>query len=511
MKKSIYLFSVALLGASLCPSSVFAGETSAVETPKVITEFVESQENNPPESTDAVKSPEQTESAETAIAPDVQNQTQETTTTNEVLPETAPEIPQEIASSEEPEENEPIESAEETQTYLAAAEQTLQAPAENENVDNVESTIQAAVPEAKTARAANVPLKDDHDGKIVDHGKANTDEAAKISSEYNFMPNFEKLEGIEVGGTNDFNEGASAFDFNLKNAKFNSITVTYKNVGTYNGKVIDMKVTVIDWNVFSGNPSRTQVSIHKTQGITMRGISDIRLNYAFLDRLTGKPVNLSGFFNFTDIDLKQSIDIFDNANVQNFYVTKDNVLYYKVHNGYIKIGDISGNNSNLSDMDHWLTYTYKNISSFDVRYNQEYETGAVFTYTYQAPVVIEEKPTVDPQAPDDNSKETKEPEELKEDSVTPIKDEPLSPVKVSVKEKAKLVQLIEQKPVFIATKLADKVAKPQTVAEARQLVQEKQVALPQTNEKKASIFTTLGGAGLVFLSGLFIVKKKKDQ
>lgn len=510
MKKSVYLFSVALLGASLCPSSVFAGETPAVETPKVITEFVESQENHPPEAADAVKLPEQTESVETAIAPDVQNQTQETTTTSEVLPETVPELPLESAPSEEPEVNNPIESAEEAQTDLAVAEQTLQTTAENAKVDSAESTIQAATPEAKTARAANVSLKDDHDGKIVDHGKASTDEAAKISSEYNFMPNFENLEGIEVGGTNDFNEGASAFDFNLKNATFNTITVTYKNVGTYNGKVIDMKVTVIDWSVFAGNPSRTQVSIHKTQGITMRGISDIRLNYAFLDRLTGKPASLSGFFNFTDIDLKQSIDIFDNANVQNFYVTKDNVLYYKVHNGYIKIGDITGNNSNLSDMDHWLTYTYKNISSFDVRYNQEYETGAVFTYTYQAPVVIEEKPTVDPQAPD-NSKETKEPEELKADSITPVKDKPISPVKVSVKEKAKLVQLIELKPVFIATKLADKIAKPQTVAEARQLVQEKQVALPQTNEKKASIFTTLGGAGLVFLSGLFIVKKKKDQ
>lgn len=521
MKKGVYLFSVALLGAALCPSFVFADEAPKVEVPQVTTEFVESPVNNEPELTETAKPAEQpSATAEVSATPEADDTTKEAEpqSVGEAVPETVPEAPQESAPSGGAEEQN-VEPVETPQTDPAAEEPAPQSTETSPKSDSVQPASQAAAPEAvpetRAARAASTPLKDDNDGKIIDHGKTNTDEGAKITSEYNFMPNFNDLEGIEVKGTTKYTETISQFRFDLVSAAPNTITVTYKNVGTYNGKVIDMKVTVKDWTVFAGSEYSNTLTIYKRNGIAMDGIKDVRLNYAFIDHLTGVAIPLSGFFNFTDIDLRQSIDIFDNNNVQNFYVTKDNVLYYKVHNGYIKIGDTSGINSSVSDMNHWLTYTYKNISNFDVRYNQDYETGAVFTYSYQAPVVIEEKPPVDPPEPDD-PKEPVKPQEPKDDVVTPAKEKPTAPTKavpakVTVKEKAQLVQLVEQKPVFIATKLADTMAKPKTVAEAKKIVQDQQATLPQTNEKKASIFTTLGGAGLVFLSGLFIVKRKKEQ
>lgn len=240
------------------------------------------------------------------------------------------------------------------------------------------------------------------------------------------------------------------------------------------------------------------------------GIKDVHLNYSFIDNLTGKEVPISGFFNFTDIDLSQSIDLFDNNNVQNFYVTKGNMLYYKVHNGYIKIGEINGGGTVDTNMDYWLTYTYKNISNFDVRYNQEYETGALFAYSYQAPVVIEESLPIEiipvvPNVPDVPEKEVE----------TPAKEMPIpekkTPTKVTVKEKNKLVQLGAQKPVLLAATKTIGLPATQPVTETAPVLQVEQRRLPQTNEKKASIFTTLGGTTLVFLSGLFIKKKKTDK
>lgn len=497
MKKSIYLFSVALLGLSLCPSSVFADESPEIVEPNVTAEFVES----PANMTEPV---ETTESAEEKNS---QAETQEITEgvqTVESDNEVAPESVTEVISEQSPEAQEKVETNSEPETSSSATQAVVQEfPSKT-----TESTVDVPIKTTKLAapQAASQTLKEDHDGKIVDHGKATSDENAKISSEYNFMPNFENLEGIEVGGTKNYTENSGRFEFDLTSAAQNTITVTYKNVGTYNGKVIDMKVTVKDWTILASSPYSSALTLYKTNGIAMYGIKDVRLNYAFIDHLTGGAVSLSGFFNFTDIDLNQSIDLFDSNNVQNYYVTKDNVLYYKVHNGYIKIGEINGVGSNENNMDHWLTYTYKNISEFDVRYNQDHETGAVFKYTYQAPVLIEEKPSVEPEEPEkplapQDPQEPQEPQEPKANKEEPKKTAPVPVLSsVAIKEKTKLVYTTQQ-PILTST----------AVSLQAKTTEVQQPTLPQTNEKKASIFTTLGGACLVLLSGLFIVKRKSNE
>nr|WP_242551339.1 LPXTG cell wall anchor domain-containing protein [Enterococcus hulanensis] len=86
-----------------------------------------------------------------------------------------------------------------------------------------------------------------------------------------------------------------------------------------------------------------------------------------------------------------------------------------------------------------------------------------------------------------------------------------TPTKVTVKEKNKLVQLVAQRPVLTAATKTIGLPATQPVTETAPVLQVEQRRLPQTNEKKASIFTTLGGTALVFLSGLFIKKKKTDK
>ena len=190
--------------------------------------------------------------------------------------------------------------------------------------------------------------------------------------------------------------------------------------------------------------------------------------------------------------MKQSIDLFDHNNVQNFYVTKGNELYVKTHNGFIRVGEINGDRTNDLNMDHWLTYTYKNISNFDVRYNQDYDSGAVFNYTYQAPIVIEETAVVP---------EIKEPEVVEE---TPIEEETATDEVVPVKTETATVSLAA-KAEAAKVEVAKTEVKKVEVKKAEPL---KQAVLPQTNDKVSSIFITLGGACLFLFTALFLNKKK---
>lgn len=454
-RKSVYLFSVAILGFSLAPCRVWADEAAETVVPVVTAELVESpvMEEQP--------------ASEVVVTDDVHAEP-------EVLPQVIEVITEPITDTSEV-------AIEEVEVGTIPSEHEAMTVSDTEEVTTTEMSIQE-----KAARTTTPVLKDQNDGKIVDHDKTITDENAKIPAEYNFMPNFDHLDGIEITSANGYRELSSSFAFDLEKATKGSITVVFKNVGTYNGKVIDMKVTVKDWTILTTSGRSQQLNIHKKNGITMNGIKDVLLNYAFLDNLTASTVNVSGFFNFTDIDLLQSIDLFDNNNVQNYYVTKGNELYYKIHNGYIKIGEINRKNTNPLDMDHWLTYTYKGVSNFDVRYNQDYETGAVFNYTYQAPVVIEEVPTGPEMEEPEVTPETPEKEVAEENKVEETPEVKSEVVNLAVKtEKAGVVE----------TK----------VTEAEPL---KQAMLPQTNVQSSSIFTILGGTCLVLLSAIFLNKKK---
>lgn len=460
-RKSVYLFSVALLGLSLVPSSAWADEANVSATPAITTELVESPVNS-------VEQPI-AESKETVVETPTEQQAS--------IEEKATELPANEVQESNTEETE-------VPTELVAAPEDP-AAADPKTIEPEKKVEPFATSQQKAARAAIPFLKDDNDGKIVDHEKAITD--AKISADFNFMPNFDHLDDIVVQSSSGYTEQTSYFVFDLKNAAKNSITVIYKNVGTYNGKVIDMKVTVKDWTVFAGSVY-ARLSISKRNGITMDGISDVRLNYSFLDNLTTKAVNVSGFFNFTDIDLTQSIDLFDNNNVQNFYVTKGNELYFKTHNGFIRIGEINGDRTDDLNMDYWLTYTYKNISNFDVRYNQDYDSGAIFNYTYQAPVVIEEKAAKEPE----DVEETPIEEETATDEVVPIKAETAT-VNLSAKAESEKVDVVKTEVKKVEVKKAEPL---------------KQAVLPQTNDKLSSIFITLGGACLFLFTILFLNKKK---
>lgn len=492
-KKSIYLFSVAILGCSLIPSVAWADETKEQPVSNISTEFVESQSND--DIAPAAVAVEATQTNEPLIESGVAETEPISSGSTELA---APEVTEtaELEVPANPVERDDAETPEELKEDVAEENQ-----ASEELEDTVPDTIKTpesneekaadSINEVKTPKTAAPVLKENNDGKIIDHEKAITDESAKVPAEYEFMPNFANVKEVLVGGTANYISDGYTYTFDLDSEKPGVITVTYKNVGIYKGKVIDMKVTINGWTALSG---KQVLHINKDNGITMRGIRDVLLNYSFFDNLTAAPVKLSGFFNFTDIDLEQSIDLFNKNNIQHFYVTKNNQLYYKINGDHIKIGEIDNINTTNLDMSHWLAFTYKNVFGFDVRYNQDYETDAVFNYSFKLPFIMRDTPGFyDPSIP----KDVEMPDESNptgNGSRGITRNAGMASQAVSTSETGEVIT-VTQTMVQSADQTAPVAA-----------IQTTQTELPKTNVKKGSFLTILGGACILLFTALFFKK-----
>lgn len=494
VRKGIYLFSVAILGCSLMPSTVWADEAAAPAASNVSTEFVESSSNVLDPAAVAAETPQINEpvnNSEAVEAEAIPPESTELTAPEVTEPEST--VAEEPAEPVEVDSTEAVSKEEVAEEKLTSEESEPSAPITQENSEpNGEKEAEPTV-EAETTQAAMTALKDDDDGKIVDHEKAVTDENAKVPAEYEFMPNFANVKDVIIGGTTNYVSDGYTYTFDLDTEDPDTITVTYKNVGTYKGKVIDMKITVKGWTALAG---KQVLHINRDNGITMQGIRDVLLNYSFFDNLTAAPVKLSGFFNFTDIDLEQSVDLFNKNNIQNFYVTKNNQLYYKTHGDYIKIGEIDNINTTNFDMSHWLAFTYKNVFGFDVRYNQDYETDAVFNYSFKLPFIMRDTPGFyDPSIPKD----------------VEMPDEPNS---VGNNNQGNTSNAGTVSPAITASETVEVTTGAQTTVQSAAqtapaaVIQTTQAELPKTNVKKGSFLTILGGACIVLFAAIFLNKKK---
>lgn len=352
MKKGIYLFSTGLLLLTSFPLTAFGEENTSPET------MVESTENQ----------------VEVEIIHHEEAEIVEEVPLEESIEEASfqPENVVETASLEA-ENSEATENKEETQTIQTRA---------------ISPELGITIPE--------------YDGKLVDKENTITDiEHGKVTSEYAFMPQItDKTEVIVTGNYISENE---KYRFELADNQQGKISITYKNVGMYNGKVIDLKVSFDDWTLME-KYKQTLYSPYleltpTSTSVLMHGLRSLTANYFFLDTLTGLNTSVSGFFNFTDVDNNQYLDIYNNANIKNFYAIKDNVLYYKDNGDFISIGDYFGKdaNDNVKDKNYWLTYTYDKTSQFTIVFNELREGinaySALFDYTYEAPVVIEPQKT----------------------------------------------------------------------------------------------------------------------
>lgn len=162
--------------------------------------------------------------------------------------------------------------------------------------------------------------------------------------------------------------------------------VWYRNVGEYQGKMLDMKFTIVDWSQIRTNTvltssaipggskvSYTTIFFGKTD-ITLHTISGYmkqpKFRLEFFDK-QGNSVAISGHNTFKDIDDAQ------------FYIASTDVHGYLASNTKLtasgnRVQSPSGG-AGENDKPNWLTITYDNKKAIDFVFNNNLSENENFT------------------------------------------------------------------------------------------------------------------------------------
>lgn len=193
--------------------------------------------------------------------------------------------------------------------------------------------------------------------QMIDAPKAVAGANYKIPGKYSWGPKVTKgiTQPIPFGGNSDdwansqTSDGAKYNVFKLagNDGLKGRVGMLYRNVGIYNGHTIDLKLTLMDWDITFANVSdakqrendaATAYAAFGTEKFSIfdPGESALKYRVDFLDHTTGKPVKVTGLWTFADIDANQHL-IFDNNTMDII----DNDIY---------AGDAKDSN------DTWLSY-----------------------------------------------------------------------------------------------------------------------------------------------------------
>ena len=167
-----------------------------------------------------------------------------------------------------------------------------------------------------------------------------------------------------------------------------NIKATFTHCGFYQGKEINVVMTLLDWEFLDNNQARNNTvdntsddaknvyvsfpAKNLTQGVNtgvnkigieVEYCSWIKVRYNFYDQ-NGSTVNVKGFTTFNDIDGGQGVHYISGH--RNLYSTYDSKLYYSEVNGTPYIFDKDNSSSNNEDKPYWITNTFN--SSMTVAY-----------------------------------------------------------------------------------------------------------------------------------------------
>ncbi|EGQ3653784.1 isopeptide-forming domain-containing fimbrial protein [Staphylococcus pseudintermedius] len=136
--------------------------------------------------------------------------------------------------------------------------------------------------------------------------------------------------------------------------KKGKIGILYTNVGNYEGKPLDLKITLMDWDRYINPDVKTYITFEKSEiGHSQSGYNWIDQVWEYVDHETGKPVKISGsFMTFADLDAKQYVEFSKETTdkIDKMYVSEDTwVDATQSPKGELKIGDVSSKASNSDD------------------------------------------------------------------------------------------------------------------------------------------------------------------
>ena len=105
------------------------------------------------------------------------------------------------------------------------------------------------------------------------------------------------------------------------------IGMWYRNVGTWQGRSVDLKATLADYDFYTKDDVPSQMILWGMRdriGFCVAGESYIDIRYDFSDSETGEPLSLPAYMTFDDVDWGQAIEITDNPGT--FYVPPQSSL-----------------------------------------------------------------------------------------------------------------------------------------------------------------------------------------
>lgn len=158
------------------------------------------------------------------------------------------------------------------------------------------------------------------------------------------------------------------------NSQKGKVGMWYRNVGQYNGKVVDLKITIVDWQAL-----RDPVTITTDQGKKKSyptiafNTNHIKINpvgayikaptyrFSYYDQ-NGNPLTISGYTNFIDIDDEQYME---SSHFVNGYLASKT----KLSTSGNRVSEMNGYMSENSDEATWCTATFNNRSSYDFKFS----------------------------------------------------------------------------------------------------------------------------------------------
>lgn len=204
-----------------------------------------------------------------------------------------------------------------------------------------------------------------------------------VSSKYKFIPEFNKSKTTAItfgmpATDVTTKSGSPYFAFNpgsdtsLK-GKFG---VIYKNVGNYNGKSIDLKITVLDWSKYSTN-NTGKICFPKTSiGENPQGYYYIDQKWEFFESGTDNKIQTSGYLTINDIDSLQGIkfDKTTSSAMSNILVdpSAKGFLSYSNTNGEINIYENNGRLSENNDLFAMATILYDNLDTIRFKWERDF-------------------------------------------------------------------------------------------------------------------------------------------
>lgn len=205
----------------------------------------------------------------------------------------------------------------------------------------------------------------------------------EISSKYRFYPEFTSETTVETFGSgwskkfsNDAaDESAAYLAFVPKSdSQKGKQGIIYKNVGLFEGKVMDLKITVLDWDSLKESPANIGYRMNNIGHIT-QGYRSVKQKWEFIDHENGTAIKVHGYLTVNDIDAVQGVSFTDTQinKFDNLYVTNDDWLKYEHSNGQYTIFESVNGGATNYDKFASFTITFSNQSELTFEWKKMYD------------------------------------------------------------------------------------------------------------------------------------------